>query len=183
MGSVYSLFPSGYVEPTKTTTVSELINMALEEQVSFASKSVIMRVDDNEFAKQLLEMTPPEPITAQYLATLAALIKGGGEHADALREKYTAAAGKAPPDAQPQKESEADNTHLSKQPQSDQKDSEADNMQQKDSEADNMQQKDSTVVEKYVLVHYCPSCGKIYRGSEEDESESSDDSTLSNSLD
>lgn len=173
MGSVYSLFPSGYVEPTKTTTVTEIVNMPLEEQASFASKSVIIRVDDAEFAKKLLEMAPPEPITAEYLATLAAMIKADGEHAEALLEKYTAAAGKSPEVSVAQ-------------PTSEQKDTAPEQHAAPEEIKYEALAAEEKVIEKYVIVHYCPSCGKIYRGSEEDESESSDSSdksTLSNSLD
>lgn len=184
MGAVYSLFPSGYVEPAKTTTVDQIVNMSMDEQASFASQSVIMRADDSEFIKKLLEMPAPEPVTAEYLATLAAVVKAGGEHVDALREKYSAAAGK--PLADEQKDSVAN--------------SDAQNSDAQNSNANSSAPIDTTpvqetpkrvdvvviekIVERYVNVHYCPNCGKVYRGSEDDEDDSSEsDSTLSNTLD
>jgi rubrerythrin len=164
MGAVYSLFPSGYVQPTKTTTVLEIVDMPIEEQASFASKSVIMRADDAEFAKKLLGLPAPEPVTAEYLATLAAVIKTGGEFAAVLREKYAAAAGKQladePKDTVVEQTAPVENAPVEKITPAEQ------------------------IIERFVTVHYCPSCGTIFRGSEEDESSSEEDSsTLSNSLD
>lgn len=191
MGGVYSLFPSGYVQPTKTTTIDQIVDMSLDEQASFASKSVITRADDSEFVKKLLEMSPPEPITAEYLATLAAVIKTGGQdHMDALREKYFAAGGKHL--ALEQKDASAASSREDASAAqhdvglvSEQKDI---NAPQKDTGAAETPTRINIVtvekiVERYVNVHYCPSCGKVYRGSEDDDDDSSSESTLSNSLD
>lgn len=200
MGSVYSLFPSGYVQPTKTTTIDQIVDMSLDEQASFASKSVITRADDSEFVKKLLEMSPPEPITAEYLATLAAVIKTGGQdHMDALREKYFAAGGKHL--ALEQKDASAASSREDASAAqhdvglvSEQKDI---SVPQKDTGAASSQKDTGAaetptrinivavekIVERYVNVHYCPNCGKVYRGTEEDDEESSSESTLSNSLD
>lgn len=185
MGAVYSLFPSGYVAPTKTTTVDEIVNLPIAEQAAFASQSVIMRADDCEFAKQLLEMAAPEPVTSEYLATLAAVIKTNNEHAAALREKYRAVAGKpladevAPADEQKDQVSAvsaADPTaELTAEPA----------LAHTADPAPIFSQAEEKIIERFVSVHYCPSCGKVFRGSEEDDDDESSDisSTLSNSLD
>jgi len=167
MGAIYSLIPSGYVAPTNTTTLDKLVAMPLDEQANYASQSLIMHAGESEIAKKLLDAPMPESMTVEYVASLAAVIKAGGEHTEALRVKYDSAIKLLEPSNDEKKDSAEMGSPVTVTAEPPVTVTSEPSLQVEQKEATTVR-----IIEKYVPVEYCPKCNTIYGHYGEDESES-----------